>query len=107
MIGYCCLFILADAQFKEEDIAHSLLYSITEQLAHTAYLTAKAEGIDKAIFCGSFISANAAIIEQINSKLAHCELYLKVSEWHLFAAKYVKLESGPFPILHRIKASAC
>ncbi|KAK2148405.1 hypothetical protein LSH36_499g00000 [Paralvinella palmiformis] len=71
------VLLLGYAQFKEEDIAHSLLYSITDQLTQTTYLTAKAEGLHRAIFCGSYLSANTTIIQQITSKLAHCALYLK------------------------------
>ena len=74
------LDVLSDQSLAEEDIASSLLYLITDQMAQTAYLVAKCQGVTKAIFTGSFLGRNLAIIAQIKTKLATASVYLNVSD---------------------------
>ena len=71
---------IVDARFQDEDIASSLLYCITDQLAASAYLVAKCQGISNVVFCGSYIAGNPQIIQQIRTKLTNCSSFLKVGE---------------------------
>ena len=71
----CMCFI--DAQFAEEDLASSLLYCITDQMAQTSYLVAQAHSLQNVVFYGSYLSA-PTVIEQIKEKMAACSFFLKV-----------------------------
>ncbi|ELT96599.1 hypothetical protein CAPTEDRAFT_226291 [Capitella teleta] len=63
-------------RLSEADIASSLLYLITDQMAQTVYLVAKCQNVSRAVFCGSFLSHNQSIISQIREKLASASVYL-------------------------------
>jgi len=66
-----------EVSFAEEDIASSLLYSITDNLAQTSYLVAKGHDVHRAVFCGSYLASNRIIIDQINTKLHFASLFMK------------------------------
>ena len=65
--------------YRQEDIADSLLYAVTDNLAQQAYLVAKAEKIDHICFCGSFVEDNNSIRSIITDKLVAASFYIGVS----------------------------
>ena len=74
-----CVTEFSENNYKEEDIADSLLYAITDNLAAQAYLVAKAEKINYTCFCGNYVEDNDTIRSIITDKLQAAALYLGVS----------------------------
>ena len=74
-----CTHLSAENNYKEEDIADSLLYAVTDNLAQQVYLVAKAEKINYACFCGSYVEDNSTIRSIITDKLHAASFYLDVS----------------------------
>ncbi|KAK8865885.1 pantothenate kinase [Kwoniella newhampshirensis] len=52
--------------FKQEDIARSLLYAISNNIGHVAYMNAAKYGLDKVFFGGCFIRGHAATISTLS-----------------------------------------
>ncbi|WRT64101.1 pantothenate kinase [Kwoniella shivajii] len=52
--------------FKQEDIAKSLLYAISNNIGHVAYMNAAKYGLDKVFFGGCFIRGHAATISTLS-----------------------------------------
>jgi len=84
MISASCLvssFGLAakkpNVQFAEADLAASLLYCVTDQMALTSYLTAQAHSLHNIVFYGSYLGGHEHIIGQIKEKMAACSYVLK------------------------------
>ncbi|KAI0227194.1 4'-phosphopantetheine phosphatase [Lamellibrachia satsuma] len=71
-------------QFSEQDVASSLLYATTDQLAQTIYLVARNCRVQRAVFCGFFAGQNSAIMRQLRDKLAQCSVFLKEDVWPVF-----------------------
>ncbi|KAK1925275.1 putative pantothenate kinase [Papiliotrema laurentii] len=53
-------------KFKQEDIAKSLLYAISNNIGHVAYMNAAKYGLDKVYFGGCFIRGHAATIATLS-----------------------------------------
>ncbi|OXG90559.1 pantothenate kinase [Cryptococcus neoformans A2-102-5] len=53
-------------RFKQEDIAKSLLYAISNNIGHVAYMNAAKYGLDKVFFGGCFIRGHAATISTLS-----------------------------------------
>ncbi|TYJ54977.1 pantothenate kinase [Cryptococcus floricola] len=53
-------------RFKPEDIAKSLLYAISNNIGHVAYMNAAKYGLDKVFFGGCFIRGHAATISTLS-----------------------------------------
>ncbi|WVO17862.1 pantothenate kinase [Cryptococcus depauperatus] len=53
-------------KFKQEDIAKSLLYAISNNIGHVAYMNAAKYGLDKVFFGGCFIRGHAATISTLS-----------------------------------------
>lgn len=64
-------------QFNEADVASSLLYCVTDQMALTSYLVAQAHSIHNIVFYGSYLSGQTGIVAQIKEKIAACSYVLK------------------------------
>ncbi|WWC66359.1 pantothenate kinase [Kwoniella pini CBS 10737] len=56
----------AKKSFKQEDIARSLLYAISNNIGHVAYMNAAKYGLDKVFFGGCFIRGHAATISTLS-----------------------------------------
>lgn len=52
--------------FKQEDIARSLLYAISNNIGHIAYMNAAKYGLDRVFFSGCFIRGHAATISTLS-----------------------------------------
>ncbi len=78
-ITQCIPIILSAPEYSEEDIAHSLLYAITDNLAQTVYMVAKMEGLEYACFCGTFVQDSDSIRSIIKQKIQGASFYLGVS----------------------------
>ncbi|WOO79464.1 Pantothenate kinase 2 [Vanrija pseudolonga] len=52
--------------FKQEDIARSLLYAISNNIGHVAYMNAAKYGLDRVFFSGCFIRGHAATISTLS-----------------------------------------
>nr|XP_031861333.1 pantothenate kinase [Kwoniella shandongensis]KAA5528405.1 pantothenate kinase [Kwoniella shandongensis] len=52
--------------FRQEDIAKSLLYAISNNIGHVAYMNAAKYGLDKVFFGGCFIRGHAATISTLS-----------------------------------------
>ncbi|ORY27889.1 fumble-domain-containing protein [Naematelia encephala] len=52
--------------FKQEDIARSLLYAISNNIGHVAYMNAAKYGLDRVFFGGCFIRGHAATISTLS-----------------------------------------
>lgn len=52
--------------FKQEDIAKSLLYAISNNIGHIAYMNAAKYGLDRVFFSGCFIRGHAATISTLS-----------------------------------------
>ena len=72
--------VVSGRSFSEQDIASSLLFSTTDQLAQTIYLVARNCRVRRAVFCGSFAGQNSAIMRQLCDKLAQCSALLRVRQ---------------------------
>ncbi|GFZ45449.1 pantothenate kinase [Saitozyma sp. JCM 24511] len=53
-------------RFKQEDIAKSLLYAISNNIGHVAYMNAAKYGLDRVFFSGCFIRGHAATISTLS-----------------------------------------
>jgi type II pantothenate kinase len=53
-------------KFKQEDIARSLLYAISNNIGHIAYMNAAKYGLDRVFFSGCFIRGHAATISTLS-----------------------------------------
>lgn len=72
------IFSSLDAGFKEEDLANSLLHCVTDQMTQTLYLVGKAQGLARAIVCGSYLHGNQGARQQIETKLNESCAFLRV-----------------------------
>ncbi len=72
--NHCC----TDAEYAEADMASSLLYCVTDQMALTSYLVAQAHSLNNIVFYGSYLSGQTIIMAQIKEKIAVCSNVLKV-----------------------------
>ncbi|KAL7423453.1 hypothetical protein Q5752_001033 [Cryptotrichosporon argae] len=52
--------------FRQEDIARSLLYAISNNIGHVAYMNAAKYGLDRVFFSGCFIRGHAATISTLS-----------------------------------------
>ncbi len=52
--------------FRQEDIARSLLYAISNNIGHIAYMNAAKYGLDRVFFSGCFIRGHAATISTLS-----------------------------------------
>ena len=75
----CALFSVSEPKYREEDLANSLAFFVSDSMAQTTYLVAKCEGIHTAVFCGSFLTNNTLTMKVINEKLEIASKYFGVS----------------------------
>jgi len=65
------------AGFRDADIASSILYAVTDNLALQSYYIAQSQHVHRICFCGTYLSGNSSIITQMKQKHEGMSSYLK------------------------------